>query len=194
MTSGNYKITVRDVNGCTKITSAVVEGVQNIQFNVRSKSQCSSTLGSMVVSFGLSRVYRTFLYKVNDTSKNLIRHYESYTAEVEFKDLLPGEYIVEVFDLDCGFGTKKFTVVSSVENTISDIKVNKKCILLNRANGEIDVDEVIGGTQPFLYAWDNGSTSNKIEAPVSGFTMLLLPMYIIAHFQNHLKSTSQIKI
>jgi hypothetical protein len=165
---GNYRVVVTDVNGCSNNTSIIIKGKRNIEFLANVKNQCSTLVGGIELSFQEFGFYKIELYRFISNVKTLVKQFYGLTKSHVFNELEPVEYLIEVSDPFCGFGTQNIKVNASNNNSMTDIKSDIKCVFTGKEDGIIKIISVVGGSYPYSYKWSNGITNDEILTKISG--------------------------
>ena len=148
LVDGFYELTITDANGCTSFSS--VEIVNNVTLNFDIDILDVSCFNEADGLIDISILSGTPPYKIEwqDGETDLMR-----------EDLPPGEYSATISDAnDCRI---------IINRTISEPDMLFLEFQINDAS-EFEV-LVSGGTPPFTYLWNDGTTESKIEEPILGF-------------------------
>ncbi len=152
LNAGNYKVTITDNVGCTRIDSSIITNSINVNF---SKSIINSTCNQSNGSIGLSNLVGispySYLWSNGATTQNI-------------SNLLPGTYYITV--TDANLCSKKDTIIvsSSIPASYSLAIANSKC---NLPNGAIQIVG-LSGISPFTFSWSNGATTQNISNIAAG--------------------------
>lgn len=156
ISAGSYTLTVKDANGCTKISSpsVVSQASSNIQINTTINPDiCSSSGGSITVSpYGGTSPY-SYLWVNGSTSSSI-------------GSLPAGNYSVKVKDANGCEQTFNNLTVPAVNNTLS-ISSSETPASCGRNDGSASVT-VSGGNSPYAYLWSNGATTSNVTALAAG--------------------------
>jgi len=146
--AGTYHVTVTDAKGCTATASATVNQagssisvngtVTNVICNGGNNGAISLTIA------GGSTPY-TYSWTGGATTKNI----SNKTA---------GTYTVTVTDVNGCSQSATFTITQPAPIALSAVAANVSCH--GAGNGSIDLS-VAGGTGPYTYSWNLGTTSNS---------------------------------
>ncbi len=155
LSDGEYWVTVTDNNGCSDSLSFTLEINDSLAvFYTISNNDCfGDCLGSIVANVSGGLEPYTFLW--SDGSD-----IDSITG------LCNGEYQLEISDANGNTIQSEMIPISSPDDIIVDgIIYNISC--LNAQDGSITL-EVLGGTSPFEYSWDNSAQGDSISELNSG--------------------------
>lgn len=145
--AGTYYVTVTDQNGCTAATNTTI--LQSSTLNIRSTAQGTSCSGqtdgvATVIATGGSPLY-TYNWNVPNSTSPVLGNLPS------------GSYTVTITDANnCVFSTT-IVITEPPILTIAVTPTDLRCY--GTRDGRIDV-VAAGGTQPYLYNYNNGSTIN----------------------------------
>jgi len=151
---GVYTVLVTDANGCEiSITFEIFATlVATVEFTPEScLGFCDGTITITEINGGMPPYDIDWDINGNDATQ---------------VDLCEGpyEYIIED-----AFGTMISGIISIDEGTFMELELSYQEVLCE-ADETTDIDlEVIGGTAPFIFNWDDGSTTEDIEEAESGF-------------------------
>ncbi len=141
---GDYDVIVTDANGCSDIHTVTIDapGAPNVSL-IPSDASCNGDADggiNVTVTSGIPPF--SFLWSTGDITEDL-------TA------VIAGDYTLTITDNDGCTTIYTETVGQPVELTASTIGPNN--ILCNGgSNGSITLD-VVGGTMPYSFDWDNGA-------------------------------------
>lgn len=146
VTAGSYSILLEDENGCAADTVAVVEEHPAIEFVIDPLIICPGTAGELT-------------YNVTGGTGNYVFNWNG----IDPSGIPAGQYSFSVMD-DVSCEVSQSVTVGeygemNVTGQIQDAQ--------NGDNGSIVVT-VIGGTQPYSYAWSNGDTGNPLVGAGQG--------------------------
>jgi gliding motility-associated-like protein len=157
LTDDIYTVEVADASGCPSVKSNPLEVIRPTTLKIESSTvtniSCNGQTDGVieVVASGGTPPYTYVLY---DDSSNPIK---TQVADGKFTGLVAGNYKVSVDDGNT-CGAKYTDVLSVVEPTILSFTFTKKDIGCNGAgNGEINITAA-GGTPPYEYSFDGGTT------------------------------------
>ena len=155
LSSGIYTLTVTDSNDCVVTESIELSEADEItvEFLVSNPTDCGASNGEVIANaFGGSSPY-IYIWENNaDSIPSLI-------------GLSQGIYNVDVIDADQCTTSGEVILTSSSAPTLVIDSGDESCFGSN--DGYINVD-LLGGTAPYLYSWDNGSDSSYISNLSSG--------------------------
>jgi gliding motility-associated-like protein len=161
LASGNYDVVVRDANTCLSTTLVVAVGV-GLSFDPTANSSaasCSGASDGSIVITGTTGGTAPFEYSIDGGA--------NFQASDTFTGLVSGNYNVVVRDANtCISTTLVVNVGSALTITTSVGKTDASCL---GNDGSITVNSVSGGTGPYEYSINNGSTyqTSNTFAPVS---------------------------
>jgi len=147
LTNGTYTVTVTDALSCSTFISTEIINVTGLDFetDIEHVSCFGYEDGSIMIT--LLSGTAPFTEQWSDGGETL------------FRDSLPaGDYSVTISDVN----NCNITLNRAVQEP--DILA----ITLDVTKDEEIVVTVSGGTQPYIYLWNDGTTSDRIEMPVSG--------------------------
>ncbi len=155
LAAGTYTVTVTDANGCTKITSATVNGPSDpivlSETNVDVLCYGNST-GSIDLTVSGGTPAYTYAWSNSATTQDL-------------SNLAAGTYTVTVTDANGCTKTISATITQPPSAlTASATTTNSTC---GNPNGSVDLT-VSGGTSPYTYAWSNGATTQDLSNVMAG--------------------------
>jgi hypothetical protein len=154
LTAGGYNVTVTSANGCEgtfqatiKTSSAIniASTVQQISCNGANDGAINLTVTGGVPSY-------TYNWGAGITTKNR-------------SNLSPGTYTVTVTDANSCTNTASFTLANPTAIAITPSVTNLNCF--NQQTGAISLS-VSGGTSPYSYLWNDGSTLNNRSGLAAG--------------------------
>jgi arylsulfatase A-like enzyme len=157
LASGAFFYTVTDANGCMKNGTAILSNLNAVVANLTaSQVTCfGSTNGSL--SLKISGGTEPFTYQWNDGSTLQNR-----------TNLAAGTYIVTILD-----GNGCVTVLSKTIEQPTVITINGQATssLCGASNGSILLN-IVGGTAPFSFLWNNGVTvQNPSNLSAANYTV-----------------------
>ncbi len=136
-TSGNYGVTVTDINGCQGSDEIALQVMPTPVVEIEGESIiCKGESASLTATLGMSN----YLWNTGDQ-----------TASIAIST--GGNYEVEITDQNGCIGTGNFLVQES------DIEVELETqdpACFGDTDGFIRIDEVKGGLAPYRYSWDGG--------------------------------------
>lgn len=156
LNSGNYTVTVTDNFGCTATSTALINNLSNLSAsanvqNVLCKGGSSGQIGITVIG---GTAPFTYLWNSGQTTQNI-------------GGLTAGSYLVTITDA----GGCSVQVASNVTEPTAVLAVNLNASTAVNCfggnNGSATVTAT-GGTSPYTYLWNNGSTSVSINSLSAG--------------------------
>ncbi len=156
LNAGIYNGTATDNNGCIVNLNAVVSnnsGNMNIANEIITNATCGNANGSIDITVGGGDGNYTYAWSTGATTEDITM-------------LTAGNYTLVVND-GSGCQTNYNASVSDLGGDLSIASVtltNEEC---NNGLGEIDI-LMSGGTQPYVYSWSNGATTEDISGLNSG--------------------------
>ncbi|MCB0769543.1 MAG: gliding motility-associated C-terminal domain-containing protein, partial [Flavobacteriales bacterium] len=158
--ANSYDVTVTDANGCTVSTTAVVAGTPGLVANgVTDNSTCFGTSeGGVDLSVITGTAPFTFAWSNGSTAEDLV-------------GVPAGSYSVSVTD-DAGCAYQATYVVLenpeiSIDTIVSAYSGGYNVSAYGAQDGSITT-AVSGGTEPFMFEWSNGATSESISGLAAG--------------------------
>ena len=152
--SGNYSVTVNDVNGCSVVLPATVinvSGTLAFSFTNTHDEECSNSQGFIDIQISGGVNPYTYLWSNGSTTQDLT-------------GLASGAYSVTVTD-----GANCHLISNYQINNTSDI--NASGVVTNSLcagnTGSINIS-LVGGITPISYLWSNGSTNQDLNNIGSG--------------------------
>jgi len=155
---GNYSVTVTDANGCTAtLTTTVSEpSPLNISYTTVDVSCNGGNDGEINLTVSGGSPAYTFLWSNAETTEDI-------------SNLTAGTYDVEVTDSNFCDQTVSITINEPTAIIIVLYVTDVTCVGID--NGQIDTG-ISGGTLPYTYSWNNGSSFGSIYALSSGIYSL----------------------
>ncbi len=152
--AGTYILTVTDSKGCTYNDTSIITQPSLLQttltgVNVTCKDDCNGQINTSVV--GGTQPY-TYLWSDGSTLKN--RNgicADAYALTVTDKNNCTVEALITITEPD----------LLEATGTATNVACN------GANNGSIDVT-VVGGTTPYVYAWNNGATTQDLSGLAAG--------------------------
>ncbi|MFM7016870.1 MAG: gliding motility-associated C-terminal domain-containing protein [Bacteroidota bacterium] len=155
LSTGNYTVTITDINGCSIIRSVTVTAtlppvvVQSALTNVLCNGDST---GAITISVNNGTAPFTFLWSNGAITQNI-------------SNLKNGSYTVTVTDANGCTNSKSFTITQPAFLSLANFSVvNTTC---GQANGSAQINPA-GGVSPYTYLWSNGSTINQVVNVSSG--------------------------
>jgi len=154
LSEGFNSVTVTDANNCTASTDFVVEPLSDISLSATVRQlTCSNSLDASIEVEAMGGIGNyTYLWSTGETTSSII-------------NLDAGPYSVTVSDGVSTDAVASF-IITAIEpidlvETITDARCN------GEPSGAISV-LAIGGTGPYQYSWNNGTTTNNNEGLLAG--------------------------
>lgn len=149
LTAGNYSVTVTLSNGCTASNSGVVSAVQS---NITvSFSTVNATCG--VADGGATAI-------ANGGATPYSYSWSNGTNGASISNVSAGSYVVTITDASSCSATSAATISNSGAPTVSLTTTQPVCF--GSANGAV-ITSVNGGSTPYSYAWNTGSTTASLN-------------------------------
>ena len=159
LTAGNYSVTITDANNCT--VSAATAVTQPIAITLSAQSTSVTCNGGNNGSINLT--------VTGGTSPYTYLWSNGFTGQ-DPQGLVAGTDTVMITD-DNGCTAIGFWVVNQPTALAPTINTtNATCF--GNGNGSASVG-VSGGTAPYGYVWNNGATTNSINAPAGNYTVTI---------------------
>jgi hypothetical protein len=157
--SGIYTVTATDAEGCTGISSVVINDPNPIDLIMSgSNSDCGEEAGSVSVS--IIGGTTPFSYIWNNGSTDGFQ-----------EGLNSGIYTVTVTDVNDCSEIGSITITGSPSISVIGQVTNVSCG--GESDGAINVN-ITGGTPPYIYDWDNGATTeNLAEIPTGTYVLFV---------------------
>lgn len=154
LAAGIYTVTLTDGNGCTKSLTATVSQQSSISAAASSSDvSCNGgNDGAVNVSTAGGTSPYSYLWSSGDVTENV-------------SGLSAGNFSVTVTDLSGCSATAATTVNEPTSLNINTSSGNISC---NGADDGVASVSVSGGTSPYTYLWNNGSTSETITGLSAG--------------------------
>lgn len=152
---GSYNVTLTDVNGCTAVSSATVS-----QPNILNSSTVSVTDATCSTGGAIN-------INVNGGIGGYVFNWSNGSTSEDVSGLAAGTYSVTITDSNgCSIVNGSNTVNANGVPSISLNNVtNVSCIGLS--NGAVNIS-VSGGQGPYTYSWNNGQTTEDLNALTTG--------------------------
>ena len=154
--AGTYFVTVSDQNGCSQPSAVQVFENQAISLNLTSTNVSCNGLsdGSMLVD-------------ANGGAGTFTYAWSNGQILAEAIDLVAGNYIVTVTDIDGCTATISETIIEPDAYFINQQTTNLTCFGSN--DGSITLN-ISGGTLPYSFQWNDGSNIGPNRTDLSGGT------------------------
>lgn len=144
LAAGNYTVTVKDKNGCTfSRQSPITDSPGPTNFVINSdSSSCGYTNGKLMAG-SITGGTSPYKYRLGTGS---------FGPDSTFNALASGNYTVEIRDANNCLLSRP----ASIDNIAgpTDLNLSSNTSTCSSNNGSINVDQVIGGTAPYLYSID----------------------------------------
>ncbi|GIV27995.1 MAG: hypothetical protein KatS3mg027_1809 [Bacteroidia bacterium] len=160
LAAGGYSFTVTDQNGCIASESAIITSVGGpiISLDSLINSKCATLFNDTVISYtNDGAIY----ISVTGATPPYTYQWSSGQTTQDISNLLPGNYLVTVRDVNFCLSTMSFTIIGPTPLTYD---ISTTDVLCNgQSNGAIDLT-VNGGTPPYIYFWNkNGNLIAQTE-------------------------------
>ena len=166
LSQGTYSITIKDGNGCSSQSSAIITQPQTLAVNsVVTKVSCSGgNNGSITATPSGGNAPYTYLWEPGNIT----------TATISNQSI--GTYTLTVTDSKNCQITATYTITQPLPLSVSLTQTNVSCFGGN--NGSIN-SSVSGGTAPYLYNWKPiGATSANISGLTAGIDTLTVTDFL----------------
>lgn len=166
---GIYTVLVTDNFGCSKTEGVQVFADVNTPFaNAGEDEELNCITPSVELNTNLSSLGQDFAYQWNTPDGNIVSGGNTTMAIVD----APGTYELVVTNLINGCTANDFVDVILNDAAPNDALIRSIQPCFGEIKGEIIIDSVIGGTAPYLYAFDTLAFTG---------TNVLKPAYIDVH-------------
>jgi gliding motility-associated-like protein len=158
--TGNYVVTVTDVNGCTAQASAIISGSPAVQGSAAvSNALCNGNADGVIdLTMTTGTAPFGFVWTGGITSEDIA-------------GLIAGAYQVQVIDAAGCTWSAIYTVdeppVIGADSSVLIHPNGFNISAMGATDGSISVD-ANGGTAPYSYLWSNGATSATINGLAAG--------------------------
>lgn len=147
--AGNYTITITDNEGCTEITSAVIETIDNLELTLIPVSDDCGGADNFI-SLDVTNFDQSYSYSWDNGADT------GNGSDSDITNLSPGTYSVTVTD-NLGCEASAVTIIEpSLPLLLSASSVDVLCGVL----GSIELD-IQNGTPVYSYEWLNGNDSGS---------------------------------
>ncbi len=154
ISAGNYSVTVNDANSCSAVQSATI--TEPPAFNI-------SLLKTDVACYGANNGSANLTVTGGMPSYNYTWNFGSTNEDIS--NVSAGNYSVTITDANNCSASRQLTIAQPQMIQVSVAKADPACN--NGTDGLIDIT-VTGGVPPMSYQWNNGSTSEDLQALGSG--------------------------
>ncbi|GAB3817867.1 hypothetical protein GCM10028895_14400 [Pontibacter rugosus] len=160
LAAGNYTVTVKDANGCTREVKVVLENIAGpSDFSLASTaSTCGDSNGSITVN-NIKGGTAPFTYSLDGAN---------FQGEANFATVLAGKHFVIIKDANGCTISKKITVADVAGPAgLTAAQTQTTC---GASNGALDITGVSGGVMPYTYSIDgaNFQTATSFTGLVAG--------------------------
>ncbi len=165
LTAGTYTVTVTDNNGCNETISQTLTEPQALDITgaITQVSCYGGGDGSIDVSVTGGTMPYTYLWSTGATTQDI-------------NTLTTGNYSLTVTDAHNCQATETFNVpqpLAPLSATISGVDI----LCHGESTGSVNL-EVTGGTFPYTYNWNNGSTSQDLSGiPAGNYTVTITDFF-----------------
>jgi hypothetical protein len=159
--AGTYTIEVRDANGCTHTSTAIVSQPFPMDGAIGTLPtfSCFSPINGGTINLTPSGGTPPFSYSWRDNTTNAVI---ATTEDAPFTlgSLLSNTYTVTITDSRGCTGSRTTPVITQPSQlTSTSVKTDVTCF--GASNGSINLT-VGGGTSPYTYLWSNGATTEDL--------------------------------
>ncbi|AMM50354.1 hypothetical protein TH61_03010 [Rufibacter sp. DG15C] len=146
MSMGTHTVMVKDARGCTISQEVTIQNITGPTFTLTTTaSTCGNSNGKINV-MGLTGGTAPFLYSRNGVD---------FQTASGFENLIAGTYTIIVKDANGCQTSETVTLEGEAgPNTFTATATPSTC---GNSNGQVTIDEVTGGTAPYLYSVDGGT-------------------------------------
>ncbi|GHA55997.1 gliding motility-associated C-terminal domain-containing protein [Pontibacter akesuensis] len=147
LAAGTYTVTVKDARGCVSsksVTIGNVAGPSNFTVSA-TPSSCGNPNGSITAG-AVTGGTASYTYSIDG---------QSFQSSGNFTNLLAGNYTITVKDANGCTYAKQLTVTNIAGPAFTATAKSSTC---GGPNGSITVSNVTGGTAPYSYSKDGGTT------------------------------------
>lgn len=150
--AGDYSISVYDAEGCSTTETITIDNIAGPVISITiENTTCGNANGSLISS-------------ITDGTSPFSYAWSNFTSSADLTSIAAGTYTLTVTDANNCTDTATATVSDVPGPSLSNTATNTTCGL---SNGSIDL-VVTGGTAPYTFDWDNGSTSEDITNLAGG--------------------------
>lgn len=158
LAAGSYTVTITDINGCSFTQFATIS-------QPSAALSTSSTVSQNVSCFGGSNASITL--SANGGTAPYYYNWSNGSTTQNINNIPSGIYNVTVTDANGCTSVQSKTVTQPIAalSATASVSQNVSCFFGN--NGAVNLT-VNGGTSPYSYAWNNGSTAQNINGLSAG--------------------------
>ncbi|HXC03290.1 MAG TPA: PKD domain-containing protein, partial [Bacteroidia bacterium] len=167
-TTMSYTFNIQDTTQAPRFLLHIGAGIQKQTFS----ASCPNASNGSAIAAGIGT--GPFSYTWKDSQNHILQVHNNITGNDTLHSLIAGTYQVIIGGNTgyCGTLNDTFAVtapsVASVFTTITNVTCPAA------ANGNINVDAVIGGTSPYTYSWSNHASTASIGNLNPGTYTLIL--------------------
>ncbi len=147
--AGNYSVTITDNNGCDTILSVFISDQSSLEIQTQS---------TPALCFGDCNGTATVNITTTTTSPYQYNWSNSQTTQT-INNLCSGYYQVTVIDNDNCLRSDTVFVAQPLQITTS---ISNEQIICYGDSSLVTINNITGGTPPYNYTWNNGSTNDSI--------------------------------
>ena len=152
--AGQYRVTITDLRGCTKIKTVNVTQANGPVISIISQTDVSCNGGNNgAIDIDVSGGIQPYTYSWSTTA-----------VTQDISNLISGNYTVSVTDNNGCSDSLSVFVDQPLKIAISSTITKAKC---GQANGAVNI-VASGGTSPYSYLWSNGGLSSSISNILAG--------------------------
>ncbi len=153
--AGNYRVTVTDANGCVATDSFNITQPDSLSIN--------ATVAHVLCH---GNATGSIQLNVNGATAPYTYQWSNGSLAAQIQNLVAGSFAVTVADSRNCTAVRNYAVAQPLAGlSVSAIVTNASCN--NVANGSIQLNAT-GGTSPYSFAWNNGSTSANATQLAAG--------------------------
>ena len=154
--AATYSVTVTDANGCTDSASATITAPNQLFAftSVLTTPTCNNTADGSVQGFGAGGT-GTYTYE-----------WSNGAATQTISSLTGGTYTVTVTDANGCTDDEDETLSAPNPIVITKDSINESCS--GSADGEAYIASLTGGSSPYTFIWNTGSTNDTITGLTAG--------------------------
>lgn len=153
LASGNYAVTVSDVNGCSTSTSVYIGQPAAISISgTVSNASCGNTNGSIAVNASGGQTPYSFSWSTGGSGNTL-------------SNLGSGSYGVTVTDGNGCTSSDSYNVSNQGGPTLTTSKTDVSC---NSGSDGTAFVSIVGGNGPYTILWSTGGTTDTVQGLAAG--------------------------